>query len=665
MKISRIKISNLFTFPYISWFHWKKGVIFDARERNNFNIIIWPNGSGKSNFLHIISQTFRFWLVNHYFYDKSILENNEKNKFKQVIQVKKKKIKNMPKHYLSGDKPSKIGITLKLNQNDFENIAFMSKHTILLNNILKKYSKLDISFSDYHSYDLIFEHEIYLEFLVNSKNWSFKIANYKFLSNKMRFILFYIQNIELIQICINIFNDFEKLPEQKKLYSLKNTFALLESERNILYDNTWEYQPFLVDSVAARSEDIELHKEHKFASVTVWYDLFIIKLIKLAKEKLLFEWKNYTLESPKVQLKALTSSYYFRETAYFIKKILKLDLDIKISDKWLEIVFVNKYGNLIYFDQLSSWEKSILMILIALFGYDLSSGLFIIDEIELHLHPYLLKKMVDLLKEIWAKLNIQFICSTHSPILIDEQSINNVYKFSFVDWQTNIHYPMNSIRDKEATLIHILKFEHIAKIFFMNKILMVEWETDEYFWRFFLSYLSKKPEFKWKLDNFEILNINWKWSYSRWSNFLKKFGIESYFIWDWDNVVWNGIVDYQEMDTYINLTKQCLDSDHIKKEKFYVRIIETIKKFFPEKYEYIKNKIQLFYDQWIFILQEWNLEVYLWLKRKGLEETIRFCNNNFYSWLNNKNYKKHFQEFKEIVAQIFKLKKRDKLVKSL
>ena len=665
MKISRIKISNLFTFPYISWFHWKKGVIFDARERNNFNIIIWPNGSGKSNFLHIISQTFRFWLVNHYFYDKSILENNEKNKFKQVIQVKKKKIKNMPKHYLSGDKPSKIGITLKLNQNDFENIAFMSKHTILLNNILKKYSKLDISFSDYHSYDLIFEHEIYLEFLVNSKNWSFKIANYKFLSNKMRFILFYIQNIELIQICINIFNDFEKLPEQKKLYSLKNTFALLESERNILYDNTWEYQPFLVDSVAARSEDIELHKEHKFASVTVWYDLFIIKLIKLAKEKLLFEWKNYTLESPKVQLKALTSSYYFRETAYFIKKILKLDLDIKISDKWLEIVFVNKYGNLIYFDQLSSWEKSILMILIALFGYDLSSGLFIIDEIELHLHPYLLKKMVDLLKEIWAKLNIQFICSTHSPILIDEQSINNVYKFSFVDWQTNIHNPKNSIRDKEATLIHILKFEHIAKIFFMNKILMVEWETDEYFWRFFLSYLSKKPEFKWKLDNFEILNINWKWSYSRWSNFLKKFGIESYFIWDWDNVVWNGIVDYQEMDTYINLTKQCLDSDHIKKEKFYVRIIETIKKFFPEKYEYIKNKIQLFYDQWIFILQEWNLEVYLWLKRKGLEETIRFCNNNFYSWLNNKNYKKHFQEFKEIVVQIFKLKKRDKLVKSL
>jgi hypothetical protein len=41
-----------------------------------------------------------------------------------------------------------------------------------------------------------------------------------------------------------------------------------------------------VDSVAARSEDIELHKEHRFASVTVGYDLFIIKLIKLAKDNL-------------------------------------------------------------------------------------------------------------------------------------------------------------------------------------------------------------------------------------------------------------------------------------------------------------------------------------------------------------------------------------------
>ncbi len=654
MKISKIKISNLFTFPYINWFNWKKGLVFDAREKCNFNILIGPNGSGKTNFLYIINQVFRSWLVYKYHYDKSILENNQDNKFDQVIRIEENSVKELSKHYLSLDKPSKVGMTLRLNQNDFENIWFMCKYSDLLNNIISKYSKLNIKFEKYDVYDVIFDHEIYLEFLVNTKNGSIRIANYNNLSNRMKFVLFYIQNMELIQICMNIYNDFEKAKDQRKLYPLKNTFALLESERNILHDNLWEYKPFRIDSISARSDDIELHKAHKFASVTVWYDLFIIKLIKLAKDKLKGEWKNYSLEDVSTQAEAIKSSHYFHEISYFINKLLKLKLDIKISETWfMDLVFVNKYWNIFYFDKLSSGEKSIVMILISLFGYDLSNGLFIIDEPELHLHPYLLKNVVEVLKEIWTKLNIQFICATHSPVLIDEQSINNVYKFSFVDGQTNINYPWDSVRDKEATLIHILKFEHVSKIFFINKIIMVEWDTDEYFWKSFLNHLSKKPEYKWKIDDFEILNINWKWSYTKWSKFLRKFWINSYFIWDWDNTIENNIVNYQEMEEYINLTKQYLDSDHIKKEKFYTRIIETIKKFFPDRYEYIKNRIQYFYNHGIFILKRWDLETYLGLKRKWLEETISFCNKHFYSWLNDKNFDKHTKELEDIVDNIF------------
>ena len=90
MKISRIKISNLFTFPYIKGFNGKKGLIFDAKEKNNFNILIGPNWSGKSNFLDIINQIFRFWLVDNYSYDKTIIENNQKDKFKDVIKQKRK-----------------------------------------------------------------------------------------------------------------------------------------------------------------------------------------------------------------------------------------------------------------------------------------------------------------------------------------------------------------------------------------------------------------------------------------------------------------------------------------------------------------------------------------------------------------------------------------------
>ncbi|MEI7563962.1 MAG: TOPRIM nucleotidyl transferase/hydrolase domain-containing protein [bacterium] len=82
----------------------------------------------------------------------------------------------------------------------------------------------------------------------------------------------------------------------------------------------------------------------------------------------------------------------------------------------------------------------------------------------------------------------------------------------------------------EASLVHLLKFENIAKIFFVNKIIMVEGETDEYFFEFYLRYLHTLPEWKDKLRDYEIININGKGSYKIWKKFLSKFGISSFFI---------------------------------------------------------------------------------------------------------------------------------------
>jgi len=98
MKISKIKISNLFTFPYIKGFNSKKGLIFDDKEKSNFNILIGPNGSGKTNFLYIINQVFRSGLINQFYYDKKILENQEKNSLKKTIKKEENKIKDLSKH---------------------------------------------------------------------------------------------------------------------------------------------------------------------------------------------------------------------------------------------------------------------------------------------------------------------------------------------------------------------------------------------------------------------------------------------------------------------------------------------------------------------------------------------------------------------------------------
>ena len=59
--------------------------------------------------------------------------------------------------------------------------------------------------------------------------------------------------------------------------------------------------------------------------------------------------------------------------------------------------------------------------------------------------------------------------------------------------------------------MQILKFTNTAKLFFAKKIIMVEGETDEYAFGFYLHYLANKNSY-WShiLQDYEIVNINGK-----------------------------------------------------------------------------------------------------------------------------------------------------------
>lgn len=102
-------------------------------------------------------------------------------------------------------------------------------------------------------------------------------------------------------------------------------------------------------------------------------------------------------------------------------KIEKLDLEPRGTDDVLIVVFNN--GNRIPFSQLPQGYKRIFSIAfdIANRAYMLNancnpSGIVIIDEIELHLHPSIAQVILTGLKTTFP--NIQFLVSTHSPLVI-------------------------------------------------------------------------------------------------------------------------------------------------------------------------------------------------------------------------------------------------------
>lgn len=59
-------------------------------------------------------------------------------------------------------------------------------------------------------------------------------------------------------------------------------------------------------------------------------------------------------------------------------------------------------------------------------------GIVLIDEIDLHLHPTWQKKIVDILKSIFPK--VQFIATSHSPFIIQSMDKNEVIKLSSDDY---------------------------------------------------------------------------------------------------------------------------------------------------------------------------------------------------------------------------------------
>ena len=102
----------------------------------------------------------------------------------------------------------------------------------------------------------------------------------------------------------------------------------------------------------------------------------------------------------------------------------------------------------------------------------------------------------------------------------------------------------------------MLRFENLSKIFFVDKIILVEWDTDAYFFSFYLNYLKTRPERKEKIRDYEIININGKGSFNAWRKFLRKFNIKNYFIGDWDNTVDFGFFSRAEINIISWLTNK-------------------------------------------------------------------------------------------------------------
>ena len=645
MQLVNIKISNLLSYSYHPNLSKIEGTKFYNKKKNNINILIGPNGSGKSWFLHIISQIFQTGVMLDYTYDKHYITNKSVQNYKKVISLHTQFSQWLRTHFATADKPSQVILKLNLTTYDFDNMRYIMKYREIFNSLIKKYSTLKVSYPKFSCndiYDIPKSFELVCNFDHKKHTISF---DKKSLSRQGKFVLLCMQTLELAQICIDIHNEFERWKTEEVLIPLKNGVAFVSNDRslkNIPHVINPHYWNFLI---------AEKNSSHYHAYL--WFFLCVKRIWNIMS-------KSWSLKMTKKEIanypQRLKDSAFFTSIVYIIKKHLHKTLIVEYRNGYLKFYLVDTFGNCIPFAELSDGEQSFLSMVFIIYGYDLKQGMIIIDEPEIHFHPQMQKTFARMIEKISQNIGTQFIVSTYSPLFINESNIWNVYRFSNIAWKANITNPLFTLTSCESSLVHLLKLENMSKMFFVNTIIMVEWETDAYFFEYYLKHLHTFPEWKWKIKNYEIININGKWSYKVWNSFLSKFGLNSYFLGDWDNVVDYWFMTQLELNAYYKEARSYYAS--LKKTKktnrHYNKLVDTIRNIYPKKYRELLSRIDSLYEENVFILKKWDIETYLGMSDKWLDKIVRFCNYSFKKWLEDKRFDTCRKEFEEIFSYIFK-----------
>lgn len=228
-------------------------------------------------------------------------------------------------------------------------------------------------------------------------------------------------------------------------------------------------------------------------------------------------------------------------------------------------------------------------------------------------------------------------------------------------------------------LVKILDNTRSTHAFFAQKVVLVEGDTDRYF--FNAAFKRVYPELAQEIS---VLYIGGKHNYTKWKDFFEKYGLSVYYIGDLDNVFEFGLVDLKEKDLKFLLMQEKLnkltkdqkeelrkkynnliaDKDFIESPKrvtwksltnYFNEIvkIEGGEKFFKlrELDTNLETKIDEKYKDKVFFLKKGSIEDYCWsIKHGDLKGMINFCEESLRDLLDSTS--EEGKEIKNIIEVI-------------
>ncbi len=621
MKISKLTINNVKSFKD------KVEVIFDAK----FNVLIGPNGGGKSNLLDITTIVLRKFFLQSYKLTEGrdngipFKDLGTNDPFGQIDKVLEKFIGNMGE--------SSIEITFEITEGDVANIKTIKKFKNNLESKLNDFRNKpfkDFIFCDQWDLRKIragqeVSYKIINNNLQNPSNGSTEFYYHQYLKHLELFIILSetVGNINIRPIYLYF------SPNRGTNQSIIEANLSGESYHDLLmgyFGSTSRNQTSLLQIAAnyfaAKRRKYEGDRQVGYEKQ--WNNDEEVKLVTKYLDRLMYSWNLEQID--------------------YKKNIYKINL--------------KKDGKNFTIDQASSGEKEIINFLLGIFSFNIKFGTIIIDEPELHLHPKWQTILTDLFLELSKsnKTDNQFILSTHSPVFVSKKTVSKTIRINKNDDNASEvvclqNREFGSVKD----ILHIVNTHNNEKIFFADKVVLVEGIHDRIIYEVLLQhYVATGSEI------IEVVEVHGKHNFKKYRKFLEIFRIQNFILADQDYLKQAGSKDIRELfvNNYIKIDSvlkdsrstdrktlaECLekaiinaDLETLKKIWKYInsRHIKLKDKLTDAEKQQIKDSIQtLQKDNNILILEKGELEDYLPEGFKDLEKAPELVKSpNLKKWI--------------------------------
>ena len=614
MKINRIQISNVLSFKFYDNIESAPEISFDK----GLNIIIGENGSGKSTALEVINFLFKKVFYKQYDVKQELYMRKEQinaAEKKQIIQPLNNTNSytgfRLEPNWNTENNAQIIRVEIELDEIDSKNIKNLLENLVKLNSHIQQFTSKPLFTSRNSSSAYT------LDITLNKSNKTFAVS---FNNCSEDFGYEYLTHYNFYKEALTLYNE----NQSDKIEPLYESFTQIGSYRNY---HQFQKSVSLKDNHPSQQiQGIKNAYSAKSLNDNESTEPIIFGLVRLRIAENHFALYPEKLSESEREEKANNQKFMLDIN----KKLELINLTCRIRliepRTWqYSFEFFDTKRNKFIDDinSLSAGQKAIIHLIFEAYGRgSLKGGLVIIDEPEIHLHYQFQNEYLQIIRELNKEQNCQYILVTHSEALINSSTINQVKRFSLnKEGCTEIKAPKLTLNQK--MLIKILDNSKSTYAFFSKKVVLVEGETDRYFFRSII--MENNPRHEQEIS---ILYVGGKKSLGSWRALFEAFGLIVYRIADFDYIL---DVFYKD-----NIGTK-LESD---------QQISSFKLQNPT----FKEKILNAYKDRLFILQEGCLENYLGIQKNDLSQVIEFCNEKLKEFLSSDSGR--CKEIVEIINKI-------------